>query len=132
VTYDTTNSPTQRGDYADWTIANPFAQTLLNTASQLATNLTEKVNNMQSEPVKPPQRRGHRTGESYDTGVEGENANRYNAIKQEILDGLINPSINQLRKKRYCSQHVAKNYLEHMVTEGILTKNPDNGHYSLT
>ena len=138
MTYAPLDSPTQHGD--NWTIPNPFSQAFVNTTSNVAKTLTGKfatvANNFNntvndiSKKVKDV-KQGYRTGTSYDTGVTGDNATRYNAIKQEVIDRKINPSINQLKKHWYCSAVTAKAYLEHMAKEGVIIKDDVTGQYSL-
>lgn len=77
------------------------------------------------------QNTGVRQGQSYDTGLSGDKATRFNAIKQEIIAGKLSPSINQLRKKWHCHQDIAKSYLEQLTKEGLLTKDNTNGHFKL-
>lgn len=79
----------------------------------------------------PNRNHGVRQANSYDTGVEGGKASRYNAIKQQIIEGKLNPSINQIRKQWNCHQDTAKKYLQQLHTEGYLSVNPANNHYEL-
>lgn len=70
-------------------------------------------------------------GDQRDTGVVGDAGNRYRLIKKQIQDGQLKPSLRALQAAHSCGQSVAKNFLDQLVREGVLTKN-DRGMYELS
>lgn len=114
--------PLQHGDSSQWA----FNYKPLFNKAQTAMEAT--INSAQKQHTR---NHGTRQANSYDTGVDGDKASRYNAIKQQIIKGTLNPSINQIRKRWNCHQDTAKKYLQQLHLEGYLKLNPQNNHYEL-
>jgi len=129
----TYKQPLQHGDSSQWAFNyKPLfnkAQTIMNATTDTLNKSMEATIN--SEKYQPTRNHGTRQANSYDTGVDGDKASRYNAIKQQIIEGKLNPSINQIRKKWNCHQDTAKKYLKQLHSEGYLSVNPANSHYEL-
>lgn len=73
---------------------------------------------------------GIRNGNSFDTGIDGEKSNRYQLIKQAIVDGTIKPTIRAVISKYQCSHDTAKSYFNQMILEGILQQDEKTKRYN--
>lgn len=74
---------------------------------------------------------GIRAGESFDTGVNGDNSSRYNTIKQQIQNGQLRPSINAIRKNWNCGYDTARVYINQLIEENIIENKPDSNGFQL-
>lgn len=63
----------------------------------------------------------------FDTGIEGSNAHRFQAVQKAIIESKTKPSVYALKKYWNCSQNVATRYLDAMESKGLLTRN-SKGH----
>lgn len=76
-------------------------------------------------------KRGNRKGDSFDTGLDGENNSRFLLIKSDISSGVCSPSVRQIMK-RYKSNYVyARDVLAELAKQGLLIRDEATGQYRL-
>lgn len=95
-------------------------------AAQTTQQATDKTN----EKVQRNKGHGLRNGHSFDTGINGDKSNRYQLIKQAIIDGTMKPTIRAAITQYQCSHEIAKSYFSQLILEGILHQDEKTKRYS--
>jgi len=98
------------------------------------TDLSKNLGNLFEQAAEKTQRktrRGIRNGNSFDTGIKGENSTRYQQIKTAIIQGKIKPTIRAVIAKYKCSPDTAKTYFKQLILEGILQQDENTKRYSI-
>ncbi len=70
-------------------------------------------------------------GYQLDTGTKGKAANRYENIKQAVLDHQLIPSISAIKRHAQCNQTVAERYQNQLEKEGIIQQRANRNGYEL-
>lgn len=62
----------------------------------------------------------------FDTGIDGANSHRFQAVQKAIIEGKTKPSVYALKRDWRCSQQIATRYLDAMESKGLLTRKVNN------
>lgn len=95
-----------------------------------AAEKTQQATDDLKDTIQRKTGRGIRNGNSFDTGIEGENSTRYQQIKTAIIEGKIKPTIRAVIVKYKCSPDTAKSYFRQLILEGILRQDEKTKRYN--